>query len=138
MLLRKIIIISENQDSLAGLSSILTRIGYDLVMADDNHSIVDIVIQEKPYAILLELEFMSKEGFELIDVINQKGPAESIPIIALVGLFKSEFKPLLRSYGINCHLKKTFQPLDVIWAMENLEEDGSLLNKERVLEDAIV
>ena len=137
MLNKKIIIIGENHDSLAELSSILSGIGHDLTVLNGNHSIVDIVIREKPYAVLMELEFMRKEGFELIDAINQTSQTESIPIVALVNLFKDELKPLLRSYNINFHLKKPFKPLDVIWAMENLAEENCQLNKERVLEGAI-
>jgi len=138
MLSKKIIMIGKNNDSLAELSSILIVIGYDLIVLNSNHSILNIIIQEKPYAILVELEFTRKEGFQLIDALNQTGKTESVPIIALVDLFKEELKPLLQSYGIDSYLKKPFKPLDVIWAVENLPEENNQLTKERFLESAVV
>ena len=121
---RKVAIIDDNQDSLRELEKILTMAGYTTILVNDILGAVDIVINNKPDVILMELKMPHRNGFALADAINRVFGAKKIPIIAMSNLFKDEFKWLMDFCGIKRWIKKPFLPLDVIWAVENeMEED---------------
>src|ERR1039457_6005625 len=122
---RKVAIIDDNQDSLRDLEKILKMAGYTPVLVDDIFRAVDILIENKPDVILMELKMPQKNGFALADAINRIFENKKIPIIAMSNLFKDEFKWLMDFCGIKRWIKKPFLPLDVIWAIENeMEEDN--------------
>jgi two-component system response regulator AdeR len=121
---RTVAIIDDNQDSLKELEKILTMAGYATILVDEILGAVDIVINNKPDVILMELKMPHRNGFALADAINRVFGAKKIPIIAMSNMFKDEFKWLMDFCGIKRWIKKPFLPLDVIWAVENeMEED---------------
>jgi response regulator RpfG family c-di-GMP phosphodiesterase len=81
----------------------------------------------------MELRMPHKNGFALSDAINRVFATKRIPIIAMSNLFKDEFKWLMDLCGIKRWIKKPFQPLDVIWAIENEIEEGNQWEMERHL-----
>ena len=122
---KEAVIINNDKESLGGLEEILAATGYDSVVVHDAFSAVDIVVQRKPDVILVELKMPRKNGFEIAEEINRVLETEKIPIIAMSKFFKDEFGFLLNLCGINRHLKKPFNALNVIWAIENLPEKGN-------------
>ena len=122
---RKVAIIDDNQDSLRELEQILKMAGYTPVLVDDIFGNVDTVIENKPDVILMELKMPHKNGFALADAINRVFETKKIPIIAMSNLFKDEFKWLMDFCGIKRWIKKPFLPLDVIWAIESVIEEGN-------------
>ena len=117
---RRIAIIDEDKKFLGELEGVLNLSGYDPVVVNDSYLAVDMIAQMEPDVILLGLKMPRKNGFELASEINRVFEAKKIPIIAMSGIFKDEFKFLLDLCGINRFLRKPFQPLDVIWAIENV------------------
>jgi len=121
---RKVAIIDEDKKILRDLEEILAMSGYVPIVINDTFTAVDTIIQHKPDVILIELKMPHKNGFELTDAINRVFEAKRAPIIAMSSFFKDEFRWLLDACGIKRWIKKPFQPLDVIWAIENeIEED---------------
>ena len=125
---RKIAVIDDDKESLSEIEEILLLGGYIPVVVNNALSAVDTVIQSKPDVILLELRMPVKNGFELSDTINRVFETRRIPLIAMSDLFKKELGWFLDFCGIKRWLKKPFQPLDVIWAIENeIEESKNIL-----------
>jgi CheY-like chemotaxis protein len=115
----KVAIIDDNEKFLSRIKSILLMSGYIPVLVNDAFLAVDTVVRSKPDVILVELRMPGKNGFELTDSINRICESRKVPLIAMSDSFKDEFHWLLDLCGIKRRLKKPFQPLDVIWAIEN-------------------
>ncbi|MBF0572097.1 MAG: response regulator [Candidatus Omnitrophica bacterium] len=130
---RTVAIIDEDKKTLGELEKILLMGGYSTILVNDVFLAVDTVIQHKPDVILMELRMPHKNGFALSDAINQIFETKRIPIIAMSNLFKDEFKWLMDLCGMKRWIKKPFQPLDVIWAIENEIEVDNQWEMERHL-----
>ena len=125
---RKIAVIDDDKESLSEIEEILLLGGYIPVVVNNALSAVDAVVQSNPDVILLELRMPVKNGFELSDAINRVFETRRIPLIAMSDFFKKELGWFLYFCGIKRWLKKPFQPLDVIWAIENeIEESKNIL-----------
>lgn len=121
---REVLIINDDKKSLGNLEEVLAASGYDSVVVDDALLAIDIVAQRNPDVILLELKMPRKNGFELAEQINRVFETKRIPIIAMSEFYKDEFRFLLDLCGINQYIKKPLNPLDVIWAIENVTEES--------------
>jgi len=116
---RKVAVIDHDKKSLRELEEILAGGGYTPILVNDADLAVDTVIQHKPDVILVELRMPNKNGFEVTHEINCVNDTREVPIIAISGPLRHEFKWLLDICGIKRCIKKPFLPLDVIWALEN-------------------
>ena len=132
---RKVAIIDDNQGSLRELEKILKMAGYTPVLVNDILGAVDTVVNNKPDVILMELKMPHKNGFALADAINRVFGTNKIPIIAMSNIFKDEFKWLMDFCGIKRWIKKPFLPLDVIWAIESVIEEGKQRSTEKHLSE---
>jgi two-component system response regulator AdeR len=126
---RKAVIINDDEESLGVLDEILSVNGYEPVIINDASSAVDITVQKEPDVIFLELKMPQKSGFELAGEINHVFGPGKVPIIAMSASFKDEFRILFDLCGINGYLRKPFNPLDVIWAIENIVERNNPSDK---------
>lgn len=132
---KKIAIIDEDKSNLRVLKEVLISIGYTPVVINDAFSAVATAVRSKPDAIILELRMPHLNGFELAYEMNRIFETEKIPIIAMSSLFKNDPAPLMNLCGIHRYLRKPINPLDVIWAVENvIEESNNQLEDEKCLE----
>ena len=136
----KVAIIDDNQNSLRELEKTLKLAGYTPILVNDVWGAVDTVVNNKPDVILMELKMPHNNGFALADAINRVFETKKIPIIAMSNIFKDEFKWLMDFCGIKRWIKKLFLPLDVIWAIESVVEEGNQRSMEKLSEgvDALV
>lgn len=132
---RKVAVIDYDKKFLSDIEEILLMSGYDPILINDESLVVNTVIHNKPDVILMELRIPHKNGFELSDTINRVNETNKIPIIAMSSFFKDEISWLLGLCGIKRWIKKPFQPLDVIWAIENEIEEQNQWNRRRHLSD---
>lgn len=129
----RVVIIDDDMKSLGYLEEILAAVGHDSVVVNDALSAVDMVVQNQPDLILLELKMPYETGFEFADELSLTLKTQRIPIVAMSSFLKDEFCWLSDLYGIKKWIKKPFQPLDVIWAIESEIEDGDQwLRKDRL------
>lgn len=115
---RTVVIISEDSKLNSNIEKILVTSGYIPITVNDAMLAVG-AIQSKPDVILLELRMLQKNGFAISGAINKAFKTRRIPFIAISDLLKDEFSWILSLCGIKKWLKKSFQPLDIIWAIEN-------------------
>jgi CheY-like chemotaxis protein len=131
----RVTVIDYDEKYLGEIKKILLGGGYAPLLVVDPFLAVDTVKENKPDVILMELRMPRKNGFELTDAINRIFQTRRIPIIAMSRFFKKEFNWLLDLCGIKRWIKKPFQPLDVIWAIENEIDEGYRGVRERSLAD---
>ncbi len=130
---RKIAVIDDDKKFLGEIGEVLSMGGYAPIVVHDSLVVVETVVDRQPDVILIELRMPKKNGFELTDAINRIFETMRMPIIAMSASFKDEFHWLLDFCGIKTWLKKPFQPLDVIWAIENVLQEASPWDEKRLL-----
>ncbi|MBF0532929.1 MAG: response regulator [Candidatus Omnitrophica bacterium] len=116
---RIVAVIDDNKKYLNRLEKILLLGGYDPVLVMDPVLAVDTVVKNRPDIVLMELRLPRKNGFEIAEAINRSFAEKQLPIIAMSELFKRELSFFWDLCGITRRIIKPFQPLDVIWAIEN-------------------
>jgi len=116
---RKIAIIDKDIKSIGKLKEILSFCGYTPVPVIDSLLAVNTIIQSNLDLILMDLRIPRYRGFEITYTINRLCETKKVPIIAMSDVYKDEFRGLLDFRGIKRWIKKPFQPLNLIWEIEN-------------------
>lgn len=79
----KILYVEDNDDNIFMLTNRLKRKGYDVVVAKDGAQGVEMVRQESPALVLMDLGLPVLDGWEAIRRLKTASETSTIPIIAL-------------------------------------------------------
>lgn len=124
---KKIAIIDDDPASIELLQDILTKIGYNTVTAMDGISGYELVEQEHPNLILLDILLPRLNGVELCKKIKANKELRNIPIIAITAVYKkSKYKQEMIKLGADAYI---YKPLSINALLFKIEE---LLNKKSI------
>lgn len=111
--LRRIAIVEDNSDSRDTLYTLLQMDGYDVVAARDGLEGMDLILQHRPEAALVDIGLPGVDGYELARrVRNALG--DRIRLIALTGHGRDEDRRAVLSAGFDEHLVKPLDPDDLL------------------------
>lgn len=79
----RILYVEDNEDNIYMLSRRLKRKSFEVLIAQDGQSGIDLAISETPDLILMDLSLPVKDGWQAIREIKQNQALQHIPIIAL-------------------------------------------------------
>jgi len=83
----KIVLVDDNTDYLFTMETFLERNGFDVLTADDGQKGLDLIRQEKPDIVLLDVMLESLfSGFELCKKLRTEDELKHIPIIGISGM----------------------------------------------------
>jgi CheY-like chemotaxis protein len=79
----KILLVEDNEMNLDMLSSRLARNGYEVIMAADGQSGVEMASAERPDIILMDMSLPVIDGWEATRRVKADDTTKGIPVIAL-------------------------------------------------------
>lgn len=79
----KVLYVEDNDDNIYLLSRRLKRNGYDVLIAKDGQSAIDIAVAEIPDIILMDLNIPVIDGWEATRRLKATAETKSVPVIAL-------------------------------------------------------
>jgi len=113
--LRKKILIVEDEESLLKLESILlTSKGYEVRGVANGKAALEAVAEEAPDLILLDIMLPEIDGFEVCRRIKENPATSSIPIIMLTAKKSREDMARGESVGADWYITKPFKSAMVI------------------------
>jgi len=115
----RVLIVDDDKEFLNELRETLDLSGYEVIDVAGGSSVQDIASSTSPDVIVLDLKMDDMNGFEVAEELKRFTSTVSIPVIAMTGFFREdEHQPLMNICGIRRCIKKPFNPLDVINAIE--------------------
>jgi len=101
----------------------LEKAGYDILIAEDGVEGLEKVESARPNVVVTDLMMAHKDGFELCRDIRSRKEFDEISIIVLTARdFLGDVDQLLAS-GVNCVLKKPFNPQELTMKVRELIGD---------------
>lgn len=79
----RILYVEDNEDNIYMLSRRLKRKSFEVLIAQDGQTGIDMALSEKPDLILMDLSLPVKDGWQAIKEIKANELGQTIPIIAL-------------------------------------------------------
>lgn len=113
----KILIIDDEYSFCKSLKEFLVSTGHKVMIATNGEQGLDILREEHPDILILDIRMPGMTGFEVFDLINQEGIRTKIIVISAVDAVMLE-KSILRS-GVEAILHK---PVNLTKLKEIIEE----------------
>ena len=118
--MKKILYVEDNEDNIYMLSRRLKRKSYQVIIAQDGQSGVDLACSEKPDLILMDLSLPIKDGWQAIKELKQNLSTQDIPIIALSAHAMDQHRQEALDAGAEDFDSKPVDLTRLLTKMENL------------------
>lgn len=116
----RVLLVDDDKEFLEELHETLSLCGYEVSSTRDSTAVREQVRHFQPDIIVLDLKMDQVNGFEVAEELKSFSRGMGIPLIAMTGFFREEeHVPLLHICGISRCIKKPFNPLDIISAIED-------------------
>ncbi len=102
----KILMIDEEQGIRNLLDTLLSRKGYDVVLADNGRKGLELFRRERPDVVVLDLKMPGMGGLTVLQQIHSLEPGK--PVIILTGAGTAEAEQQVRALGVTEYVEKEF------------------------------
>lgn len=116
---KTVLAVDDDEIFLEELRDVLVSSGYEVVTMTDSCKAVEAALEARPGVILMDIKMPGKSGLEVAHEMRYRPVLAHVPIIAMSGFLKESNLPFMEACGIKKCLKKPFNPLDIIWEIED-------------------
>lgn len=100
----------------------LEKRGFEVLVASDGHSGIEMAKREHPDLILMDMMMPGMSGYEACQCLKAEAETKDIPIVALSAKSQqSEVEEVLRS-GADCFVSKPFTPSGLVEKVKSILE----------------
>jgi len=103
---RKILVADDTVTVRKIAAHLLTSAGYDVLEAEDGRQALELVQNEHPDLILLDLLMPKMTGFDVLREIKKIDRVKETPILIMSGVFKKDVLDFLQAAGVAGFLDK--------------------------------
>ncbi|MBF0101337.1 MAG: response regulator [Desulfobacterales bacterium] len=115
----KILIVDDNAINLEFLQEVLYGEGYTVLIANNGHAALDILHQQIPDLILLDIMMPVMDGYEVARRIKQSEKYNHIPIIFISAMTESESLVEAFTIGAVDYIFRPFNIMEVLLRVKN-------------------
>lgn len=107
---KRILIVDDELDLLKIVTFRVKKAGYDIIAASDGQAALDLIQQQKPDLILLDLRLPIVDGWEVCRRIKADENLKYIPVILLSASASSMNQEKIKELNAQDYLMKPFDP----------------------------
>lgn len=119
MFKKKILVIDDTELTVNLIREILTEAGYDVVVANDGLKGLQMVREEKPDLVILDVVMPGMDGFEVCKILREDESNNLMPILMLTAQDKEEDKLTGLELGVDDYIIKPFNHRELISRVKN-------------------
>jgi CheY-like chemotaxis protein len=105
---RRVLVVEDNEDALAGLRAMLVLDGHAVTTADDGENGLELLLQERPDVAIVDIGLPGLNGYEIAQRSRRAGFAGKL--IALSGYSGRRDVLEAQRHGFDAHLAKPVDP----------------------------
>ena len=119
--MKNILVIEDNENMLRMMNDLLTRSGYNVLVAPDGIEGVRLYHATKPDLVITDIIMPDKEGLEVIMDLTKETPKPKIIAMSGGGMMEARtYLSLAEKLGADATLEKPFRPAELLDLIEEL------------------
>lgn len=107
---KKILVCDDEPYILESITYIVKKCGFDLIVAENGQSAIEMARQEKPALIFLDISMPKLSGYEVLKILRSDVETKNIYIIILTASAQMADKKRAFKAGANEYITKPFSP----------------------------
>ena len=114
------LIVDDSLSARRVLAEFVKDLGYEIREARDGIEAIEVIENEKPDIILVDLEMPRMNGLELSSHVRSTPDTKDIPIIMITSRSTEKHREMADAAGVNVYLTKPFSEDELLENIENL------------------
>ena len=106
---RSIMVVDDSITVRKITENLLISLGYDVITANDGVNALEVLADEKPDLILLDIEMPRMDGFELLENIRRSAQWKQLPVIMISSRSGSKHRHYANELGANGFIGKPWE-----------------------------
>ncbi len=111
---KKVLIVEDNELNMKLFEDLLGAHGYDTIKSKDGKKVLDIVREQKPDLILMDIQLPEISGLELTERLKADADLKKIPVIAVTAFAMKGDEDKIRKGGCEDYISKPISITDFI------------------------
>jgi CheY-like chemotaxis protein len=104
-----ILVVDDDPDIIAMLSTRLTKRGYKVTTANDGHEALELAKKHLPDIVLLDVMMPGKSGWEVARALKQDPATHAVKIVMVSAIGEKTNEITAPIYGADAHVDKPFE-----------------------------
>ena len=104
--MKKVLVVDDNREACAHLTDILTRHGYQVMLASNGKEAIDLASEFSPDFVLMDIVMPELNGFQATRQLNNSPATSSIPVIMVSAKDQEVDKQWSAKQGAKAYLCK--------------------------------
>lgn len=109
----KILVVDDDEKNLKVIQAMLAPLEYEVILARDGESALEMVEKEKPDVILLDIMMPKLDGFEVLKILKENDETKLIPVIMVTALKEIEDRAKALELGADDFLTKPVEKIEL-------------------------
>ncbi|MGE5330042.1 MAG: response regulator [Deltaproteobacteria bacterium] len=119
MFKKKILVIDDTELTVNLIKEILTDAGYEVIVANDGRTGLQMVRQEKPDLVILDVVMPGLDGFEVCKILREDESNNLMPILMLTAQDNEDDKLMGLELGVDDYIIKPFNHRELTSRVRN-------------------
>ncbi|MFN3928584.1 MAG: response regulator [Thermoflexus sp.] len=115
----RLLVVDDDPDARRLIGLVLRRAGHEILYAEDGLQAVEVMGQEHPDLIILDLMIPGMDGYEVLEAMRRRADLAGIPVIVLTA--KSQVTPAADQKLLNVHAYLT-KPIPAETLLQTVQE----------------
>jgi CheY-like chemotaxis protein len=115
----RILYVEDNHQNMRLVRKILNHAGYEMLEADTGLGALDLIVQEKPDLILLDINLPDIDGLEVVARIRENADIAGVPVIALTANAMVGDREKMLDAGCDGYLPKPISRQELLELVEH-------------------
>jgi CheY-like chemotaxis protein len=105
----RILVVDDDPEIVAMLSTRLTKRGYQVTTANDGHQALELAKKSLPDIVLLDVMMPGKSGWEVARALKQDPATHAVKIVMVSAIGEKTNEITAPIYGADAHVDKPFE-----------------------------
>jgi chemotaxis protein histidine kinase CheA/ActR/RegA family two-component response regulator len=117
---KHVLIVDDSPSVRRVVGSMLKQRGWEVQMARDGVEALEMISNETPVAVLLDIEMPRMDGYELIATLRAQEQYRTLPLVVLTSRSASKHQQRAMQLGANSYVVKPYQDEELISVLNTL------------------
>jgi len=114
MMVKKVLIIEDNQLNMKLFHDLLKNQGYEIITSYEGKGALDLVLRNMPDVIVMDIQLPEVSGLDVIRELKSNNTVCSIPIIAVTAFAMKGDEEKIRATGCDGYISKPVSIVDFV------------------------
>jgi two-component system, OmpR family, response regulator len=124
---RRVLLIEDEPNITEAIRFLLTRDGWQVMTHADGADAVEVISNENPDLVILDLMLPGKSGMEILRELRDLEGMEKLPVLMLTARGQSRDREMAEKAGVSRFMTKPFSNAEVLTAVRDLHAQATQL-----------